>query len=79
MGCAHLGQRGGAGVAAHLSHMNRTRFVEPQPPAWRSFKMSSADHLRRRAQDKVDLGENKGRRIGRIDRDESITAKWLKD
>jgi hypothetical protein len=29
MGWAHLGQRGGvgAGVMAHLSHMNRTRFL----------------------------------------------------
>jgi hypothetical protein len=51
MGCAHLGQRGGvgAGVAAHLSHMNRTRFVEPQPMAWRTLMMSGADHPGRRA------------------------------
>ena len=29
MGWAHLGQRGGlgAGAVAHLSHMNRTRFL----------------------------------------------------
>jgi hypothetical protein len=33
MSWAHLGQRGGvgAGVVAHLSHMNRTRFSSRSP------------------------------------------------